>query len=483
MERSLDIEITRRCNLRCDHCFVGWSRDWTSDLPQAVAEQVIREGAGRFDLLHVTGGEPFARKDLFDLLDLGLSLGYPRALVNTNGTMISAADVARLAAYGGRVALSVSFDGPAAIHDPVRGEGRFAEADRAVAALLAAGVPVTVMTVVTRPVLAALPSFLAERWRAHPALAGITLFPVGVGPEGSQKPGATLGALSPDDLRTLASITALAWRAGVPVTVGAFPMINPLLIALGVPADRLYQCAAGRGRVCVHADQGVSSCHPVKEPIYGRWSSGLFDRIESTRVHAALGARDFEGCRECAHREECGHCRAFVAAGGAEILGNDLVCHDVVPGRREAFAASAATRPAGGARGLVAPSALVRRSGMGVPHPSEIEARLRVVRRFTALLNTGRLEEVDELVTPDCHDHNPLLLQPSGRDGVCWKLSFWRAEKPLAETRILELAPTDEGVEVRWETTAAPGEAPSRWRARFAMRGLRIHAYEVDHVG
>jgi radical SAM protein with 4Fe4S-binding SPASM domain len=475
MERSLDIEITRRCNLRCDYCFVGWSRDWTSDLPRAVAEEVIREGAGRFDLLHITGGEPFARRDLFDLLDLGMALGYPAALVNTNGTMISEADVARLAGYGGRVALSVSFDGPPALHDGVRGEGRFAEADRTVSALLAASVPVTVMTVVTPAVLAVLPSFLAERRRTHPGLAGITLFPVGVGPEGSQKPGTPLSSLTPGDIRTLASITALAFHAGLPITVGAFPMINPLLTALGMPAARLYQCSAGRGRVCVHADGGVSSCHPVKEPIYGQWSSGLFDRLPDTKVHAALAARDFDGCRDCSHREGCGHCRAFVTAAGVDLLGNDLVCHDVVPGRREAFAANEveARRAAPREKGLISPASLVRHGD---------EARLAVARRFTALLGTGRFEEIDELVTPDCLDHNPLPFQPMGRDGVCWKLALWRAESPLARTELLALTPTDEGVEALWETFPAPDKPPSRWRARFVMKGKRIRAYETAHV-
>lgn len=99
MERSLDIEVTRRCNLRCDYCFVGWSRDWTSDLPVEVARQVIREGAGRFDLLHFTGGEPFAYRAIFELIELGLAEGYPSILINSNGTMLSDAHVARLGSY------------------------------------------------------------------------------------------------------------------------------------------------------------------------------------------------------------------------------------------------------------------------------------------------------------------------------------------------------------------------------------------------
>lgn len=475
MERSLDIEVTRRCNLRCDYCFVGWSRDWTSDLPRAVAEEVIREGVGRFDLLHLTGGEPFAYKDIWALLDLGVELGYPSALVNTNATMLTDADIARLGRYRGRVKLSVSFDGPAAMHDAVRGAGRFEQADRALAKLLAAGVPVTVMTVVTPGVLAVLPEFLKERMRTHPGLSGITLFPVGVGPSGSQKPGAALASLTPDELRVLSVYTALAWHMGVAVTVGAYPMINPLLRTLGYPAERLYQCAAGRGRVCVHADQGVSSCHPVKDPIYGRWASGLFDRLDDVSAHRSLRERDFDGCRTCEHREDCGHCRAFVTGNGAPLTGNDRVCLDVVPGRREAFAREAVTPLSTPDAGLLSPASLVRRS-------TSVDG-VSLARRFHALLQRDRYEELDELVADDCRDANPLPLQAPGRDGVCFKLAFWRAEWPAATSRIVEAHGDAGGAVMRWETVLAPGHAPRTYLARFEVRDARICAFEVDHVG
>ncbi|MFO0547551.1 MAG: radical SAM protein [Polyangiaceae bacterium] len=335
MERMLDIEVTRRCNLRCDYCFVGWSRDWHAQLPYEVAESIVREGAGRFDVLHLTGGEPFSYRGLLDLVDLALELGYASVLINTNGTLLGSEAIARLARHNGRARLSMSFDGPRDVHDPVRGEGRFDEADAALERALAAGVPVTVMTVVTRTVLATLPTFLLERRRRHPSLAGITLFPVGVGPTGSQKPGAPLTDLSPDQLTELASVVALARRAGVPVMVGAYPMINPLLKALGYPESELYQCTAGRGRICVHADLTVSPCHPVREAVYGRWQPGLFERLEEFAAHGRLARRDFDGCSTCSKREACGHCRAFVTASGADFYGNDRVCHDVVPGRRE----------------------------------------------------------------------------------------------------------------------------------------------------
>jgi len=295
-----------------------------------VVDEILREGAGRFDLLHLTGGEPFAYRELFSVIDRAIELGYPGVLVNTNGTLLDADTIAALGHRRANVHVTISIDGPARLHDRVRGEGMHERANTAVGALLEAGIVTSVMTVVTHGVLEVLPSFVADLWAAHPRLHGITLFPVGVGHAGSQKPERALSSLTTDDLRQLALVVTLTERSGIPIGVGAYPLLNPLLRALGYPAARLYACTAGRGRVCVHADLGVSPCHPVKEAVYGTWRSGLFDRIPGISIHDQLATRDFEGCRSCAHREGCGHCRAFVAASGEPLLGNDRVCQEVL---------------------------------------------------------------------------------------------------------------------------------------------------------
>jgi radical SAM protein with 4Fe4S-binding SPASM domain len=333
MKPSLDIEVTRRCNLRCEHCFVGWSRDWHTDMPLDVALAIIEEGAGLFPLLHVTGGEPFAYRGLFALIEAGIRHGYGEILINTNGTLVTPEAVVKLATHGSRVALSVSLDGPAFIHDRLRGAGQFEKANDAVTALLAAGVRVTVMTVVTPEVLRELSPFVFDLKARFPGLAGLTLFPVGVGPKGSQKPGTDLRPLSADELAELALHVALIQKTGLLIGIGAYPMVNPLLKALGYPEALLYQCTAGRGRVCVHADLSVSSCHPIKDPIYGTWQPGLLRRLHTFVAHQRLARRDFDGCRSCEHQEACGHCRAFVTASGEPLFGNDNVCHEVLPGR------------------------------------------------------------------------------------------------------------------------------------------------------
>jgi radical SAM protein with 4Fe4S-binding SPASM domain len=336
--RSLDLELTRRCNLRCDYCFVGWSRGWTGDLPMELARQIITEGRGRFPVLHFTGGEPFVYRGLLELIDLGIAQGYGDIVINTNGTLVDAEWVSQLSKRAAHVRITVSLDGPQPLHDAVRGPGSFERSSQTVSQLLEAGVPTTVMTVVTRTVLDGLSAFLSSLAERHPRLSGVTLFPVGVGGSGTHKPKAIVHSLTPDDVRELALKVVFADKQGLRVGVGAYPIINPLLQALGYPEERLYACTAGRGRVCVHSDLSVSPCHPVKEAVYGAWRSGLFNTIPGLAAHRQFATRDFAGCRTCSRKEACGNCRAFVTAAGAPLMGNDEVCDEIladVPERPE----------------------------------------------------------------------------------------------------------------------------------------------------
>ena len=337
--RSLDLEVTRRCNLRCDYCFVGWSRGWTSDLPRDIALTIVDEGAGEFDTLHITGGEPFAYSPIFDVIERAFCRGYGRVMINTNGTMLTEQYIERLRQWAGRLSLSVSLDGPEDLHDAVRGAGRYRQSLDCLRRLHAAGLEAQVMSVVTPQVLRVLPSFLGELYEALPALHDVTLFPLGVGPAHTHKPGVTLRPLSPEELRQLCLAVTMAERLGMPVSIGAYPIANPILTALGYPAPRLYQCTAGRGRVCVHANLDVSTCHPVKEPVYGRWRPGLLRELGAFPAHRRFAERDYDGCRGCEHKEACGHCRAFVTSSGNDLFGNDEICHEVLERQRPDSAA------------------------------------------------------------------------------------------------------------------------------------------------
>lgn len=113
-------EITRACNLKCEHCSVEAKKPRKYELTQKEAMKFVDDFVSEGGLkCVVTGGEPFMRPDLLDLLeyisDRGLSIN-----LLTNGTLLTEEKVERLA----NVRLSmiqVSIDGLKETHDAFRG--------------------------------------------------------------------------------------------------------------------------------------------------------------------------------------------------------------------------------------------------------------------------------------------------------------------------------------------------------------------------
>lgn len=187
--RSVCVELTRRCNLRCLHCGSAAGAERTSELTEAewgaVFDDVARLGGERVVLL---GGEPLLHPGWDRLVARAREAGLDAALI-TNGYRVSQAMAARMAA-GGLSHVGVSVDGASdEVHDTIRGaKGARQRAWAALRRLRAAGLPVTVITTVMRtnlPELAALrDQLLAEGhglvWQLQAAAAGGERFPEGM---------------------------------------------------------------------------------------------------------------------------------------------------------------------------------------------------------------------------------------------------------------------------------------------------------------
>jgi MoaA/NifB/PqqE/SkfB family radical SAM enzyme len=143
--------LTERCNLRCSHCYQSGQK--TDELSfeeiREVSEEVSDMLAAWSDIygiaflpsFNITGGEPFLRQDLFDVLDHLGRRGFDLYLL-TNGTLIDREKAARLAAPRVK-GVQVSIEGPEGIHDAIRGKGSFAASLRGISLLLEAGITVT----------------------------------------------------------------------------------------------------------------------------------------------------------------------------------------------------------------------------------------------------------------------------------------------------------------------------------------------------
>jgi radical SAM protein with 4Fe4S-binding SPASM domain len=150
----LAIELTSHCNQRCGYCYNDWRADNGRNVGALPTAELLRL-VGRaldeveFDHLTLTGGEPFARADVFDVLDLCRSRGIGIQMIS-NGALIDDALAQRLSAYAIRC-IQITLNGPdAELHNAhVRGE-HFDDTIAGIEALRRHGVEVAGCIVVTR---------------------------------------------------------------------------------------------------------------------------------------------------------------------------------------------------------------------------------------------------------------------------------------------------------------------------------------------
>lgn len=135
--------LTRRCNLKCRHCYtVSADVDFPGELSHEQAMETL-EDLGRFGIpaLILSGGEPLDRRDLFDIAFRARHLVRMLAL-STNGTKLQGETADRVAEVGFDY-VGISIDGIGATNDWFRGvEGAYANALRGVRECKSRGIKV-----------------------------------------------------------------------------------------------------------------------------------------------------------------------------------------------------------------------------------------------------------------------------------------------------------------------------------------------------
>ncbi|MDO8736347.1 MAG: radical SAM protein, partial [Thermoleophilia bacterium] len=140
--RYLLLHITDRCNLRCRHCFIG--ECGSANLPLEKIMAVVDEFEGMQGLrLLISGGEPLLHRDFWKLNEYIADRDL-RTVLLSNGTLIDDETAGRLRVQE----VQVSLDGMAIAHDYLRGEGNFALSVAGIERLTAAGIQVSVATMV-----------------------------------------------------------------------------------------------------------------------------------------------------------------------------------------------------------------------------------------------------------------------------------------------------------------------------------------------
>lgn len=151
---SVAIELTAFCNQKCDYCYNEWRSDNGAEIGAAHTTTLLARldrllDAWDVDHLTLTGGEPFARHDIFAILEHLKARGTRYGMIS-NGGLITEAMAERLAPLTPGY-VQITLDGPnAALHEEHVGVGHFEKTLAGIRALVAHGVNVVGCIVVTK---------------------------------------------------------------------------------------------------------------------------------------------------------------------------------------------------------------------------------------------------------------------------------------------------------------------------------------------
>lgn len=149
---ELWIHTNNVCNLTCSHCLVGSSPTGDKGLPsdkiKFIIDSAIELGTNRF---YFTGGEPFMRKDIFELISYICEDKKRELIILTNATLLKDGNIEKLKNFNkDMLKLQVSLDGPSPeINDPLRGDNSFNQIVQGIKNIINIGFAPTVTTAIT----------------------------------------------------------------------------------------------------------------------------------------------------------------------------------------------------------------------------------------------------------------------------------------------------------------------------------------------
>ena len=315
-------EVTLACDARCIHCGsdAGRPRERELDTTEAldVCDQLAALGTREVTL---SGGEPLLREDWVEIARRLVGRGV-RVTMISNGLGWDAAAV-RAAVDAGLHSVTFSIDGPADVHDELRGvDGAFPRALAAVRALRDAGLPVGVSTQVGRPALPRLAEL--EAALASAGVLGWQLqltMPAGRCAEHREL--VLAAGEVPELVRfVLAARARRALSLYLADNVGWMTPDEPRLRSAADPPDRFFAgCQAGLAVLGLTSDGTVRGCLSLAPEFdEGSLRRRSLASIWNDPAAFAYNRRFREdeltgGCRECPFRRVCrGGCRSLAWA-------------------------------------------------------------------------------------------------------------------------------------------------------------------------
>ncbi len=374
--------LTRRCNLRCSHCYIsaGPGESVRGELSTDECRRVIDEllAVNPTPMLILSGGEPLLRDDLAEIAAHARQ-GGATVVVGTNGTLLTEPRITELM-DGGVTGVAVSVDSlRPAYHDNFRrGADALADTMAAMERMRAHHLDFIVQTSVTRGNIQEIGRVLD--WAAEQGAVSFNCY--FLVPTGRAE---RLAAPDADEVEALLGVLAAAeeqYRGVMMVRAKCAPHFIRHVHASNPDSPLLNystRCPCGIQYCRITPEGSVTPC-PYMPTVAGDLRTQNFGDIwRTSAVFGDLRRRELGGkCGECEYRMICGGCRARALASTGDYLAADPSCSYQPDGTRALI-----ERPALAYGSAAAPS---------LTWSADAEARIAKIPSFVRGVVTSRVE-------------------------------------------------------------------------------------------
>jgi len=337
-EFFIQLHLTEQCNLRCKHCYQQGGRPDEMSLSEITSvideiSDMLTDWKETYHLdftssFNVTGGEPFLRRDFYNVLEELKNKGFDTFILS-NGTLIDrnkAEALARLAVKG----VQVSIEGSENIHDAIRGPGSFKSSIKGIRNLLEAGLTVTLNTTLSDMNAPCFMDVIELASSLGVQRVGFSrLVPTGRG-------GDMLNTmLSREVLRDLYNSIFSFDAKGLQIVTGD-PLASQMNESAGNDGETPFPsggCAAGISGLTILPDGTVTPCRRLPVPIGNVKRDSLREIWATSDILQGLRDKSrYTGrCGKCSKWSACRGCRAIAFAfskanRNASYLAEDPQC-------------------------------------------------------------------------------------------------------------------------------------------------------------
>ncbi len=329
--------ITNRCNLLCDHCYMAADAHVKADqfTDEETIELVRRMGDAGVPLLFLSGGEPLLRRNFWEILQTACALDM-RVTISTNATTIDR-EVARRLRTAGVDWIATSIYGPEDFHDAmVRVPGTYARVIDAVRILREEGVGVALKTAVSVDTLPYIPDIVAL---AKELDAGLLYFCDLI--TSGRSEGESGARISDQQWRELADYILediLDPSSRLEYDIGALPSVIPYIAGRlkerGVDVSKglerlkiISACPVGKGHMNINSEGGIMPCQFAQD-----WTIGNIRHMtlrEATEELYKFDRQDAKGAcsvKNCDYSRLCRGCRTKAFHEFGDPMAEDTTC-------------------------------------------------------------------------------------------------------------------------------------------------------------